>query len=175
MIWLHSPATPSELVTLTRNPYVVSGVRFATDVCAFGVDGRLVKVLPPSVVSCQLKKILLELLPASARAFAFRTTRGDPGCCEAARMGLVSPRVTTQEDVVRRTVNAKLARAVRQAEQAPAGLGLKQMVPVREGLGAALYWSPICASRASDPEAHFQELCESLGLEPATTPATAHG
>jgi len=91
----------------------------------------------------------------------------------ASSFASLSSRVTAQEDIVRRTVLAKLARAARQAEQAPAGLGLKQVVPVREGLGAALYWSPIRASLASDPEAHFQELCESLQLETSATAAAA--
>ena len=40
--------------------------------------------------------------------------------------------------------------------------------------GAALYWSPIRTSLASNPEAHFQELCASLRLEAGTTPAEAH-
>jgi len=75
---------------------------------------------------------------------------------------------------VRRTVAAKLARAVRQAEQAPAGLGLKDVVPVREGLGASLYWSPIRTTATSDPEAHFQEIRESLRLATGATPAEVH-
>jgi hypothetical protein len=83
-------------------------------------------------------------------------------------------RDVAQPDVVRQTVRAKLERAARQAEQAPTGLGLKEVVPVREGLGAALYWSPIRTSLASNPEAHFQELCASLRLEAGTTPAEAH-
>jgi hypothetical protein len=80
----------------------------------------------------------------------------------------------SQPNVVRRTVEAKLARAAKQAEAAHAGLGLKDVVPVREGLGAALYWAPIRTSMASDPEAHFRELCESLRLEPSTAPAETH-
>ena len=71
-------------------------------------------------------------------------------------------------------MNAKLARAARQAEQAPTGLGLKDVVPVREGLGAALYWTPIRTSGASNAEAHYQELRESLRLEPVTAPAEVH-
>jgi len=94
---------------------------------------------------------------------------------ERLRVGssLASPvlRELAQADIVERTVRAKLARAARQAEQARAGVGLKELVPVREGLGAALYWSPIRASLASDPDAHFQQLCKSLRLETATTPA----
>jgi hypothetical protein len=77
----------------------------------------------------------------------------------------LSFRETVQADVVRRTVRAKLARAMKQAEQAPPDLGLKDVVPVREGLGAALYWAPIRVSLASNAEAHFQGLCESLRLE----------
>lgn len=92
----------------------------------------------------------------------------------ASSFASLSPRVTAQEDVVRRTVRAKLARAVRQAEQAPPGLGLQQVVPVREGLGAALYWSPIRTSLAGDPQAHFEELCESLRLESSEGPAGVH-
>ena len=48
------------------------------------------------------------------------------------------------------------------------------MVPVREGLGAALYWAPIRTSLASNAEAHFQELRESLRLEVCATLAEAH-
>jgi hypothetical protein len=47
-------------------------------------------------------------------------------------------------------------------------------MPVREGLGAALFWSPIRTSLASDPEAQFQELCESLRLDPQPAPAGVH-
>ncbi|MFT3767967.1 MAG: hypothetical protein QM820_21155 [Minicystis sp.] len=83
-------------------------------------------------------------------------------------------RESAQADIVCRTVKAKLARATQQAKQATAGLGLKEVVPVREGLGASLYWSPIRTSLTSDPEAHFQELRESLRLEAATEPAAAH-
>ena len=79
-----------------------------------------------------------------------------------------------QPDVVRRTVQAKLARAAKQAGAAQSGLGLKDVVPVREGLGASLYWSPIRTSMASDSEAHFRELCESLRLERNTVPTAVH-
>jgi hypothetical protein len=89
----------------------------------------------------------------------------------ASSLAPLALRDVAQEDVVRRTVNAKLARAVLQAAHATAGLGLKEVVPVREGLGASLYWSPIRTSLASDPEAHFQELRESLRLETSAAPA----
>ncbi len=80
-----------------------------------------------------------------------------------------------QGDILQRTVKAKLARAAGQAEQARAGLGLKEVVPVREGLGSALYWSPIRASLASNPEAHFLELCKSLRLEVTAMPTAVLG
>jgi hypothetical protein len=79
-------------------------------------------------------------------------------------------RRTAQADVVQRTVRAKLARAVKQAEQAPAGLGLKDVVPVCEGLGASLYGSPIRAALTHDPEARFQDLCDNLRLEAGPVP-----
>jgi hypothetical protein len=79
-----------------------------------------------------------------------------------------------QREIVRRTVEAKLARAAKQVEKAEQGMGLKDVVPVREGLGAALYWSPIQTSLASNPEKHFASLCESLRLERTTMPAEAH-
>jgi hypothetical protein len=86
----------------------------------------------------------------------------------------LSYRDVAQPDVVQQTVRAKLERAIKQAKQAPAGLGLKDAVPVREGLGAALYWAPIRTSLASNAQAHFQELCESLRLEAGATTAEAH-
>jgi hypothetical protein len=64
--------------------------------------------------------------------------------------------------------------AAKQAGAAQSGLGLKDVVPVREGLGASLYWSPIRTSMASDSEAHFRELCESLRLERSTVPTAVH-
>jgi hypothetical protein len=84
-------------------------------------------------------------------------------------------RELAQGDIVGSTVRAKLARAAQQAKQAPAGVGLKEAVTVREGLGAALYWSPVRASLASDPEAHFRELCNTLRLETIAIPGPVHG
>jgi hypothetical protein len=53
-IWLHSPVTRSDRVTLTRKPYRVSGVRSATRVFDVGVGGTETKVSPPFVVYCQV-------------------------------------------------------------------------------------------------------------------------
>jgi hypothetical protein len=90
---------------------------------------------------------------------------------ERLRVGsqLASPvlRDLPHREIVERTVTVKLARAARQAEQAAAGLSLSEVVPVREGLGAALYWSPLRTSTTSDAEAHFRELCAGLRLEVA--------
>jgi hypothetical protein len=66
--WLHAPAVPSERVTLTRKPYVLSGVRLPSVVFDLGVEGRLTNVLPPSAVDCQLKNVFFWLRPARAAA-----------------------------------------------------------------------------------------------------------
>lgn len=67
----------------------------------------------------------------------------------------------SMRDIIKRTVSAKIraaAKCGREAEKRGYMFGLKQLVPVREGLGASLYWSPIQSSRTHDPEAHFEHL-----------------
>ncbi len=62
---------------------------------------------------------------------------------------------------------------VRQAERTAAhvskepmlDVGLAHVFPVREGLGAALYWSPIASLRTAGAEAHFAELRRELRLD----------
>jgi hypothetical protein len=63
----------------------------------------------------------------------------------------------------------KVAREVER--EARLDFGLKQLVDVREGLGAAFYWAPLGEARVSDPAAHFAELCGLLRLEPLRSKA----
>jgi len=44
-------------------------------------------------------------------------------------------------------------------------IGLAHVLPVREGFGAALYWSPVTAVETADAEAHFAELRQELRLD----------
>lgn len=42
--------------------------------------------------------------------------------------------------------------------------GLRELFPVRQGLGAALLWTPLTIVQAADPEAHFVSLRHELHL-----------
>ena len=58
------------------------------------------------------------------------------------------------EDYVR-----KAQRRARQLEKTPElNIGLAHAFPVREGMGAALCWTPISSRETRDAEAHFLEL-----------------
>jgi hypothetical protein len=73
-----------------------------------------------------------------------------------------------QRDVVRKTVEVLVTRAEELAEQmetAPRlNTGLADLFPVREGLGGALFWTPVVEIETADAEAHFAELGSSLRL-----------
>ncbi len=74
----------------------------------------------------------------------------------------------TQRDVVRKTVEVLATRAEELAEQMETtprlNTGLADLFPVREGLGGALYWTPVVEIETAAPEAHFAELASSLRL-----------
>jgi hypothetical protein len=53
-------------------------------------------------------------------------------------------------------------------------LGLKELFPVREGMGAALHWTPVASIDARDAVAHFEELRGSLRLDEQTRDAERH-
>jgi hypothetical protein len=63
----------------------------------------------------------------------------------------------------------RTARAQQPASEAL--LSLAHVFPVREGLGAALAWSPVHTAETRNPEAHFTELVEHLGLDQQDTHA----
>jgi hypothetical protein len=65
------------------------------------------------------------------------------------------------EDVVRRT--NRRARALE--KQGGLDLGLAHALPVREGMGAALYWTSVMSRDTSDPNAHFLELRRETRLD----------
>ena len=71
---------------------------------------------------------------------------------------------TTILDIV-----GEVERVVRRIEDAPAprpDTTLAELYPVREGLGAALYWTPVSTARPSDPDAHFEMLAREMRLTP---------
>jgi hypothetical protein len=53
-------------------------------------------------------------------------------------------------------------------------LGLKEIFPVREGMGAALHWTPVASIDAHDAVGHFEELRASLHLDERTSNAERH-
>ena len=59
----------------------------------------------------------------------------------------------------------KVARRIEQAPGARPEIGLAEVFPVREGLGAALYWTPVATLQTSRPEAHFDGLVRELHLD----------
>lgn len=73
-----------------------------------------------------------------------------------------------QLGLIKQTAKAKLKRAKRAIDKAARAaakqgghgflLGLASLLVVREGTGAAMYWSPIETSFTGDPEAHFEML-----------------
>jgi hypothetical protein len=73
-----------------------------------------------------------------------------------------------QRDVLRKTVEVLVSRADELAEQMEStprlNTGLADLFPVREGLGGALYWTPVVEIETAAPEAHFAELASSLRL-----------
>jgi hypothetical protein len=60
----------------------------------------------------------------------------------------------------------KVARRVEETPAPEPERSLAEIFPVREGLGASLYWTPVSTARPSDPAAHFQHLVRELHLEP---------
>lgn len=65
----------------------------------------------------------------------------------------------------------KAKRAAEQVASEPVlDLGLAQLLPVREGLGAALYWAPIVTMTTRNAEAHFEELKRDTRLDRARGP-----
>jgi hypothetical protein len=74
-----------------------------------------------------------------------------------------------QRQIVRSTVKILLAKAAKVARgltrRARLDLGLRELFPVREGLGAALYWTPPTVVETGDIEAHFEELSAKLRLD----------
>jgi hypothetical protein len=74
-------------------------------------------------------------------------------------------------ETIRRAVHAIMQRASRVAgdvaQKPTLNIGLKHLFPVREGFGAALFWSPIRSITAEhDAEAHFEELRRQVRLDP---------
>ncbi|MEZ4297414.1 MAG: hypothetical protein R3B70_20800 [Polyangiaceae bacterium] len=64
-------------------------------------------------------------------------------------------------ETLRRVVVARFRKAEKRAaelREQPSLYGLSFVFPVREGLGAALYWTPVQEAATRDAEAHFQEL-----------------
>lgn len=82
-----------------------------------------------------------------------------------------------RRDIVKRTVSAKLRRAEKQARevQQKGGFmyGLEHLVPVREGLGSSLFWTPIQVSQTENPAAHFEALKTQARLREETRPESA--
>jgi hypothetical protein len=50
--------------------------------------------------------------------------------------------------------------------QRPVQPSLAEVFPVREGLVASLYWTPVTTLWTSEPAAHFEGLVRELHLEP---------
>lgn len=74
---------------------------------------------------------------------------------------------------VLRDVMRRVRVEARKAAKAPAlDLGLSHLFRVREGLGAALYWSPVTTLQTPFPEAHFASLRQELRLLPETEKRT---
>lgn len=65
------------------------------------------------------------------------------------------------EDIVRRA-NRRAREIEKQGEL---DVGLAHAFPVREGMGAALYWTPVSYCETSDPGAHFLELRREIRLD----------
>ncbi|HUE29210.1 MAG TPA: hypothetical protein VMP89_20715 [Solirubrobacteraceae bacterium] len=59
----------------------------------------------------------------------------------------------------------KVARRIEETPGPRPEMGLAEVFPVREGLGASLYWTPVSTLRTSDPAAHFEGLVRELHLE----------
>jgi hypothetical protein len=57
----------------------------------------------------------------------------------------------------------RLERTVKRAPRLD--MGLKELFPVREGLGASLHWTPVASLEARDAASHFSELRRSLRLD----------
>lgn len=73
-------------------------------------------------------------------------------------------------DGVRATAKEWIRRARELAAQLEAGRqlhleGLGELFPVRQGLGAALLWTPLTSVQTADPEAHFASLRHELHLD----------
>jgi hypothetical protein len=77
-----------------------------------------------------------------------------------------------QKTTIRRTVKEWLE-ALRSTEPTAAAsppdspratVGLAQLFPVREGLGGALFWSPVSGGKTNSPARHFEELRAHLHL-----------
>jgi hypothetical protein len=69
-----------------------------------------------------------------------------------------------------RETAAEFIRSARRLERAvkknpPLDIGLKELFPVREGLGASLHWTPVASLEARDAASHFSELRRSLRLD----------
>lgn len=65
------------------------------------------------------------------------------------------------EDIVRHAERA----SARVTREPLLDVGLAHVFPVREGLGAALYWSPVASLRTENADAHFAELRRELRLD----------
>jgi hypothetical protein len=73
-----------------------------------------------------------------------------------------------QRDVVRTSVKLLVRRAkaaARRVAREPELLGLRDLFPVREGLGSALYWAPVTTVETTNPAAHFAQLSATLRLD----------
>ena len=68
---------------------------------------------------------------------------------------------TAVEDLVRTAV--RRGRELEREQEL--NVGLAHAFPVREGMGAALYWTPIASRETVDPSAHFVELRREIRLD----------
>jgi hypothetical protein len=75
-----------------------------------------------------------------------------------------------QRSAIQATVKTFVSRAKQRArelsaEQKPLDSGLADLFRVREGLGSALYWSPVAAVDTRGPADHFEALCSVARLD----------
>lgn len=119
------------------------------------IEFRLLQVILSPVSG---DRITLALLHWDGRTLRVTSSMAGLIACEPAhREGIRM----AAEDIVRQA-----HRTSARVEKEPLlDVGLAHVFPVREGLGAALYWTPITTLRSADAVAHFAELRQELRLD----------